>query len=331
MTAVAQLKPPEQIFVVGMNGSGTTMLLDHLSNHSWIYGFQVETKSLPFFITHEMEYGDLEVEANLRRLWSDMKDSVAVGVSAVPRDLPSPGIASRSAAGCFDHMMRHLAADQGKRIWCEKTPMYVHHIPLLSSAYPNAMFIHIIRDGRDCAASFHRRWGFNPVRTTARWKKAVRAGRRDGKSLGARYIEVRYETITEAPEAAFRELLEFLGLPFEAAVFRSARSRPDRAASPDAEVKRNVRRAEDYFGSAIVCKLEAVAGRLLAELGYPCRNSSGDRDPPAWQMRWWQFADDLRRFVAVVTRRGRILRPSKWRHIASRTRNALKQRATSKS
>jgi hypothetical protein len=48
-------------------------------------------------------------------------------------------------------------------------------------------------------------------------------------------------------------------------------------------------------------------------------------------MKWWRLTDDLRRMAAIVTRRGRILKPSKWRHIANRTRNALKQRATSKS
>ena len=306
------------------------MLLDHLSNHSCIYGFQVETKSLPYFITHEREYGDLESEENLRRLWRDMKESISERTNLVSEALPLPSDGIRSAAGCFDHIMRHLAASQGKRIWCEKTPMHVHHMNLLASAFPEARFIHIIRDGRDCAASFHRRWRFNPIRTISRWKKAVRAGTRDGQLLGARHMEVRYEAVTEAPDAAFRDLLEFLNLPFEPAVLRSARSRPDAAASQEGEVKRNVRRAENYFDPAVVGKLEAVAGRLLTDLGYACRDESGDRDPPAWQMRWWQFTDDIRRFAAVAMRRGRILRPSKWRYIASRTRNALKQRATSK-
>lgn len=322
---------PGPIFIVGMNGSGTTMLLDHLSNHSWIYGFQVETKSLPYFISHQADYGNLEDEENLRRLWDDMKESVAEGANSVPEDLPFPGKDARNAAGCFDHLMRHLAAAQGKRIWCEKTPMYVQHLPLLAEAFPDARFIHIIRDGRDCAASFHRRWRFNPVRTIARWKKAVRTGSRAGQSLGSRYLELRYESVTATPEAAFRRVLDFLGLPFETAVLRSARSRPDREASRESEVKQNVRRAEDYFEPDVVESLEGVAGRLLTELGYPCGNQVGDRDPPRWQMRWWQFADDVRRFAAVVTRRGRLLRPSKWRYIASRTRNALKQRATSKS
>ena len=35
------------IFVVGMNGSGTTMLLNHLDSHSTIYGFPQETRLLP--------------------------------------------------------------------------------------------------------------------------------------------------------------------------------------------------------------------------------------------------------------------------------------------
>ena len=331
MTSTDPPTPSGQIFIVGMNGSGTTMLLDHLSNHSRIFGFQVETKSLPYFIAHERDYGDLEVDANLERLWREMKQSVAEGAHSVPADLAPPASGRRSAAGCFDHIMRCLAAVDGKRIWCEKTPMYVHHVRLLSDAFPQARFIHVIRDGRDCAASFHRRWRFNPVRTIYRWKKAVRAGMHESAALGSRYTEMRYEDVTESPERAFRELLEFLDLPFEDAVLRSARSRPDRAASQETEVRRNVRRAEDYFGTAVVRKLEAVAGRLLTELGYPCRDTRGDRDPAPWKIRWWQLTDDLRRLTAVATRKGRILRPSKWRYIAGRAKNALKQRATSKS
>jgi hypothetical protein len=327
---VNQPKPPSQIFIVGMNGSGTTMLRDHLANHSCIYGFPAETRSLPYFIMHPHEFGDLNGEDNFLHLWRSMKKSLANRASFLPEIIPMPEKPYRTAAGSFNHIMQYLAQAEGKRIWCEKTPMYVHHMPLLADAFPSAKFIHIIRDGRDCAASFHRRWRFNPVRTIARWKKAVQAGTREGKALGARYMEVRYEAVTEAPDKAFRDLLEFLRLPFEDAVLRSARSRPDRAASQQAEVKRNVRRAEDYFDPIVAGKLEAVAGRLLTDLRYPCRDESGDSDPPAWQMRWWYFADDMRRFAAVVTRRGRILRPSKWRYIARRTRNALKQRATSK-
>ena len=173
------------------------MLRDHLANHSWIYGFPAETRSLPYFIKHQHEYGDLKDEENFRRLWQDLTKSVSKRADLFPADLPLPDISATFCGGHFHHIMRHLARAEGKRIWCEKTPMYVHHLTLLGKAFPDARFIHIIRDGRACAASFHRRWKFNPIRTIARWKQAVRDGRQQGQSLGERYLEIRYEAFTE--------------------------------------------------------------------------------------------------------------------------------------
>ena len=322
--------PPAQVFVVGMNGSGTTMLRDHLANHSWIYGFPAETRSLPYFIERQQEYGNLNDEHNFGRLWKDLKKSVSKRADLLPETLPLPDVSDRSPAGTFDHIMRHLARAHGKRIWCEKTPMYVHHLTLLGKAFPHARFIHIIRDGRSCAASFHRRWKFNPVRTVARWKQAVREGRRQGHLLGDRYLEIRYEALTEQPEAAFVELLEFLDLPFENAVLTSSRSNADPATSHSPNVVQNSAKAGDYFDRDTLESLESVAGRLLTELGYECSNKTGDRDPPGWQLEWWRKTDDIRRFVNMALAHGRILQPSRWRYIAVRTRNALKQRATSK-
>jgi hypothetical protein len=322
---------PAQVFVVGMNGSGTTMLRDHLANHSRIYGFPSETRSIPYFINHQREFGDLADESAFLALWAAVLGSVSKSGHLLPRNLTLPGTADRSAAGCFDHIMRHLASEQGKSIWCEKTPMYVHHMTLLGAAFPAARFIHVIRDGRDCAASFHRRWKFNPVRTVTRWKQAVRDGRRQGEALGTRYLEIRYEEFTEAPEPAFRSLLDFLGLPFEPAVLSaSARASADASTSLAEEIIRNPRKGERYFDRRTLERIEEVCGRLLSELGYPARNPTGDLDPPAWRLRWWRLTDDARRFLMVAVLSGRILRPSNWRYIATRTRNALKQRATSK-
>lgn len=326
-----ELAPTDQIFIVGMNGSGTTMLLDHLANHSRIYGFPIETKSLPYYITHEREYGDLDADDNFLKFWRDLTTSIWPRTGVLPQNLPVPPPPGRTAAASFDHIMRHLATAEGKQSWCEKSPMHVHRMPLLADAFPRAKFIHIIRDGRDCAASFHRRWRYHPVRTIARWKEAVSAGRRHGQLLGLRYHEVRYEVVTGSPEPAFREMLAFLNLPYEDHVLTSTRARHDPAAPQARKVMRSARRAQDYFGKNVVAQMEAVAGRLLTELGYACKDKHGNQDPSGWRLRWWRFTDDMRRLTSVVLGRGRIFRPSKWRQIASRTRNALKQRATPKS
>ena len=66
---------PDQVFIVGMNGSGTTMLLDHLASHSLLFGFPAETQVLPYFIKRQTTYGDLADDANYWKLWSDLARS----------------------------------------------------------------------------------------------------------------------------------------------------------------------------------------------------------------------------------------------------------------
>jgi len=320
---------PDQVFIVGMNGSGTTMLLDHLSSHSRLFGFPGETKLLPHFIRQQSSYGDLGDDGNYGRLWDAMRGSIAgrVGTGperiALPPDWASP---PRSAARVFDRIMRLFAAEAGKAIWCEKTPMHVHHLTLLAEAFPRARFIHIIRDGRDCASSFHRRWRFNPLRTVYRWKGAVRSGRAQGAQLGARYLEIRYEDVTRSPVATLTRICGFLGLEFEPAVLDAARSRPHTVAPSGKVIAPNPRSGSGYFDSATVAKMEAIAGCCLDELGYDSGNPSGDAEPPAWKVRWWELTDDFSRLGSLSAEKGGLLKPANWPYVYQRVRNSLRQK-----
>ena len=80
----------DPVFIVGMNGSGTTMLLDHLGRHPNLYGFRLETYVLPGYLRDSDKYGDLAKDANFRRLWDDMRREFAfVKVNKrQPLDLP---------------------------------------------------------------------------------------------------------------------------------------------------------------------------------------------------------------------------------------------------
>jgi hypothetical protein len=310
------------------------MLLDHLSSHSLLFGFPTETRFLPYYILNQARFGDLGDDSNFLRLWHDIARllSDAAGRTTGTMELPDNWRESeRTTAGIFDGVMRQLAAPTGKAIWCEKTPMHVHHLELLAGAFPRAKFIHIIRDGRDCAASFHRRWGFNPERTIYRWKQAVRSGRTQGRKLEQRYHEVRYEALTSAAESVFREMCDFLHIPFEQAVMVAARPRSALRGSGAQTVGATGNRASRHFNDAEMAQLERVAGRCLAELGYPSTNESGDADPPHWKLRSWALADDLRRLAGILAARGRLFRPRRWAYVANRVRRMLKQRASLKS
>lgn len=324
---------PGQIFIVGMNGSGTTMLLDCIAGHSLLYGFRGETKVLPYFIERQAQYGNLADDANFLSLWHDLQTSVGGRGwrKRVKRStIESWGDRPRNAASIFDAIMSSLAAAEGKQIWCEKTPMYVHHLQVLADAFPEARFIHIIRDGRDCAASFHRRWRFNPMRTVFRWKRAVQTGRSQGAHLGARYCEVRYERLTAEPVESLREICRFLDIPFESEILKLARQRPEMTGSTATSIVPNERRAEHYFGRATLKKIESIAGRQLADCGYVTHYLSGAEDPPKWTLRWWEMTDDVRRLKESVRAAVAMRQSRRLSNFSRRVLGALRQKSTLK-
>jgi hypothetical protein len=46
------------------------------------------------------------------------------------------------------------AAKHGKPRWGDKTPMYMRHLGLVERLFPDAQYVHLIRDGRDAALAF---------------------------------------------------------------------------------------------------------------------------------------------------------------------------------
>lgn len=321
----------EPVFVVGMNGSGTTMLLDCLGRHPGLYAFPRETRLIPYLMAREARYGDLHVDANFRALWDEVRNlavfretngNVPVPLAADWREHP------RTLAAILDAVFSHFAKRQSKRRWCEKTPQHVQHLRALSRRFPGARFVHVIRDGRDCAVSFHRRWRRQPELTVFRWKKVLAMGREQGRELGpGRYLEVRYEDLTAVPEASLRRICGFLGLPFDPAVLDSAQ--PYLQAEPGA-VERGLRRNSgkwgSYFAPATVDALERIAGRTLASCGYATAYPDSDLDVAGWRRRYWSVAETLREYSREIWRKlnGELERP--WRVILVKPVNALRHR-----
>ena len=319
------------VFVVGMNGSGTTVLLDCLGRHPALYAFPTETRLIPYLMSRVATYGDLRIDANFQGLWDEVRNLAVFretnGNTPIPlppdwRDYP------RSLAAVLDSVFRYFAARAGKARWCEKTPQYVQHLLALAEQFPSARFIHVVRDGRDCAVSFHRRWRRQPELTVFRWKKVVAIGRTQGGRLGAgRYLQLRYEDLTAAPEVSLRRICNFLELPFDGAVLDSARPyMPASDGGGERGLRQNSGKWQGYFTPRMQQRLERIAGRTLAECGYATRCPDADAEVPGWQGRYWAFTEVLRQYGREIWRKlnGDLERP--WRVILAKPLNALRQR-----
>ncbi len=175
------------------------------------------------------------------------------------------------------------AARSGKPRWGDKTPMYMQHLRMLERLFPDARFVHLIRDGRDAALSFlqmpegivTRTWAHptDAAGFASQWRTEVSAARRLGRRVGpSRYLEVRYERLVAAPEEELRRICEFAGIGFEPGMVDYA-GRVDVSAKPHQQSLSRpptpgLRDWSSQMAPAGVAAFEAVAGDLLRDLGY---------------------------------------------------------------
>jgi hypothetical protein len=206
------------------------------------------------------------------------------------REVKHPGYAQ-----LVDAVYRQFAAQHGKAgmRWGDKNTYYICHIPTIAYLFPNARFVHIIRDGRGAVASMVRlqMGGYalpdgtsydrnEPMGAAQLWKALVVLGTAEGRRLGpARYLEIKYETLLLEPERVCRELCEFVGEEFSPAMLeREARLRatfiPESslAAYHENTTKELLTdRVENWKGelsSADLALVEHVIGDALERYGY---------------------------------------------------------------
>jgi hypothetical protein len=286
--------------VLGVRRSGTTLLRVMLDRHS-----QLAVPDETYFVPQL-------ADRHLRAIAADdFLDDVR---RVVEWDLPLDRVRARLRDGmtvgeAIGTVYAVYAEERGKPRWGDKTPMYMQNLRLLERLFPDARFVHLIRDGRDAALSFlalprgivtetwmHPR---TPADFACQWRTEVAAARRLGRRVGTRYVEVRYEELVANVEAALRRICELAGLAFEPAMVDyagnvdvSAKPHQQRLKQPPT---RGVRDWRTEMPAGDVAAFEHVAGDVLRELGYGTSHApdAAGRAKLAWyeaRARAWRGA-----------------------------------------
>ena len=212
----------------------------------------------------------------------------------------------------------HLART-GKPRLGDKTPRYFMIVPQLAALYPDAKFIHLIRDGRDVAISFIDLGFSHYYQKSFEWTRVMRnrAALLDG-PYASQILEVKYEDLIKDPPAVLRRICHFLDEEFEPAMLDWTPLLdlvPERERSIHPKLGQPI--TTDAIGvwrkrlSAVECfAMEACLWRDLLRLGYQLRFSS-----PAWRplldMAAWLLhmgAPFMRRTVDGIWRRNLLPR-----------------------
>ncbi len=104
---------------------------------------------------------------------------------------------------------------KGKR-WGDKTPMNTFNLHEINMVFPQAQYIHMLRDGRDVVASYLNTGFYDDLLEAAnRWDRSVGLVQTFGDQIGSkRYHEIRYEILIAQPDDTIREVCEFLQIDF---------------------------------------------------------------------------------------------------------------------
>jgi hypothetical protein len=110
------------------------------------------------------------------------------------------------------------------RYLVEKTPGHIYTIDAIAAVYPEARFVHVLRDGRDVVVSMRAAstsWATSWERertvdgASRIWWEAVRRARHVGAQLPGRFLEVRFEALKSDPFGSYRRLFDFCSIPYD--------------------------------------------------------------------------------------------------------------------
>ncbi|WP_184957962.1 sulfotransferase family protein [Nonomuraea endophytica] len=212
------------IFVIGCPRSGTTMLQLMLHSHPRI-AVPPETRFLVPAYYRRRIFGDLRVASARQALaqWIATDKNTKFRELKIDKDeyvqesADGPG----SLGSVIGTAFRMYADRFGKARWGDKRPSYVKQVDLLLRLFPDAQFVHLIRDGRDCVSSLKEMpwYTLDSFHAVSTWAEAMDAGAKLRKSMPEdSYYELRYEDLTEDPTTEMKKLCHFLEEDFDQAM-----------------------------------------------------------------------------------------------------------------
>jgi Sulfotransferase family len=301
------VRPPlasEAVLLGGQNRSGTTLLSVVLDAHpQLVVGPELDFTEPPDLGPHILAACDLLARKDPRVLgpgtdtadpfWYDGAHFVkqcqrfgigltelAAAVAAVSSELGTD--LARLADRCIliDRLGSLRQAQLGVARWGLKLQRRIRDVDVYARIWPRARFIHIVRDGRDLAASHLHSvpaWGFKSIPEAAReWLHVI--SRPHLVAPPGRYLEVRYEDLVTEPRRTTAAMTEFLDIPFDEALVRHADyphalldnpwAHPAAEAVARPITADRVGRHKTDLTAAQIAEFEEIAGTELRRLGY---------------------------------------------------------------
>jgi hypothetical protein len=203
-----------RFFLFGFERSGTTLLSMMVGAHPDI-AVPLSVTGLWFRYGEKLEsYNNLAGQSDLELIVDDLlaEERINLWDVEISRDELLRDLPLGSYPAVIDRFISLYAAAKGKSHWGVIDIRTLTDMATAHNWFPDARFLHIVRDGRDVAVS-HETIPFGASNTwecADQWTRKVDANLRMGEILGAsRYLTIRYEDLVLESEATLKKMCGF--------------------------------------------------------------------------------------------------------------------------
>jgi len=311
------------VFVVGCPRSGTTLLYHMLLSAGNFAMYRAESQ---VFNVLEPRFGDLNKASHREKLlqaWcgSALFSKTGLGVEEVKERVMRQ---CRNGGDFLSLVMQAMAQQQNVERWADSTPEHVLYLDRIKETIPDALAIHMIRDGRDVALSLQKQAWIRPFPwdrakslevAALYWEWIVEDGRKFGRGLGGDYVEIHYEDLVQNPREVLARLSRFVEQDLDydriSKVGVGAVSHPNSSFAAETEVGEftPVERWRNSLDVRQVAVLDELIGDTLQELGYPSQSSKipGAGRSLAWMRSSYRWYFNMKLRLKRKTALGRVL------------------------
>ncbi len=222
------------LFIIGNPRSGTTLLRLMITSHPQILippecGFAVWWHNK----WQNWDKMNQDIDKKIDLFLFDLFESKKIDTWDLSKDDLRRYLIEKSPASYPElissiYIYYGITIQKDPKLWGDKNNFYLNHIPTIRSMYPNAYFLHIVRDGRDVATSYKKlkfariKHQYAPQlsddieQIAIEWKEALEKIHAGLSECSQEHVfEIRYEDLVRYPEKYLNKICSWLGIKYD--------------------------------------------------------------------------------------------------------------------